>query len=285
MSGASGLPPDRPVDDPGGVGQRTASRSPAGDGADPAGTSISAGKGCCGTVASCVRGRGGVDDHARQRGGFGAGSAPGRACRPLGGEERPASTPVPGRLVSAGRGDDPRAALGPTAERGAPAGPRGQARGPASGTRVPGNRQGHQPAPAGRVRTGPRGRHRLLRVRPGRAVRGAVEDPPATTKVVSLVEGDYQHLGKTGTAALKVALRRFAARLDRRVRGQQRAREELPHRHPQGARGEDRHGLVAGRDAARPDGAGPPQRPDGPRRGPTIRLCRPADPTAKGSTC
>jgi glycosyltransferase involved in cell wall biosynthesis len=31
-------------------------------------------------------------------------------------------------------------------------------------------------------------------------------------KVVSLVEGDYRHLGRTGSARLKVALRRFAAR-------------------------------------------------------------------------
>jgi glycosyltransferase involved in cell wall biosynthesis len=31
-------------------------------------------------------------------------------------------------------------------------------------------------------------------------------------RVVALVEGDYQHLGRTGTAAFKVALRRFAAR-------------------------------------------------------------------------
>ena len=31
-------------------------------------------------------------------------------------------------------------------------------------------------------------------------------------KVVSLVEGDYRHLGRTGTAGLKVAVRRFAAR-------------------------------------------------------------------------
>ena len=32
-------------------------------------------------------------------------------------------------------------------------------------------------------------------------------------RVVSLVEGDYRHLGRTGTVALKVILRRFAARL------------------------------------------------------------------------
>ena len=32
-------------------------------------------------------------------------------------------------------------------------------------------------------------------------------------RVVALVEGDYQHLGRTGTAAVKVALRRVAARL------------------------------------------------------------------------
>ena len=31
-------------------------------------------------------------------------------------------------------------------------------------------------------------------------------------RVVALVEGDYQHLGRTGTAGVKVALRRFAAR-------------------------------------------------------------------------
>ena len=32
-------------------------------------------------------------------------------------------------------------------------------------------------------------------------------------RVVSLIEGDYQHLGRTGTAAFKVAVRRLAARL------------------------------------------------------------------------
>jgi glycosyltransferase involved in cell wall biosynthesis len=31
-------------------------------------------------------------------------------------------------------------------------------------------------------------------------------------RVVALVEGDYQHIGRTGTAVVKVALRRFAAR-------------------------------------------------------------------------
>ena len=33
-----------------------------------------------------------------------------------------------------------------------------------------------------------------------------------THKVVSLVEGDYRHIGRTGSAPVKVALRRFAAR-------------------------------------------------------------------------
>ena len=36
-------------------------------------------------------------------------------------------------------------------------------------------------------------------------------------RVVSLVEGDYQHLGRTGTAAFKLPVRRLAARLSRQT--------------------------------------------------------------------
>jgi glycosyltransferase involved in cell wall biosynthesis len=47
-------------------------------------------------------------------------------------------------------------------------------------------------------------------------------------RVVSLVEGDYRHLGRTGTAAAKVALRRLAARLvDVFVANNQLARDYL----------------------------------------------------------
>jgi glycosyltransferase involved in cell wall biosynthesis len=47
-------------------------------------------------------------------------------------------------------------------------------------------------------------------------------------RVVALVEGDYQHLGRTGTAAVKVALRRFAARrMDAFVANNELARSYL----------------------------------------------------------
>jgi glycosyltransferase involved in cell wall biosynthesis len=47
-------------------------------------------------------------------------------------------------------------------------------------------------------------------------------------RVVALVEGDYQHLGRTGTAAVKVAVRRFAARrMDAFVANNELARSYL----------------------------------------------------------
>ena len=47
-------------------------------------------------------------------------------------------------------------------------------------------------------------------------------------RVVALVEGDYQHLGRTGTAVVKVALRRFAARrMDAFVANNELARSYL----------------------------------------------------------
>ena len=79
--------------------------------------------------------------------------------------------------------------------------------------------------------------------------------------VVALVEGDYQHLGRTGTAAVKVALRRVAARLvDVFVANNELAKSYLVGtlRVPEET---DRHGLVAGRDAAWPYGAGPGNAP------------------------
>ncbi|MGH8900725.1 MAG: glycosyltransferase family 4 protein [Egibacteraceae bacterium] len=49
-------------------------------------------------------------------------------------------------------------------------------------------------------------------------------------KVVSLVEGDYQHLGRTGTAAFKVAFRRLNARfVDAFVANNELARNYLVH--------------------------------------------------------
>ncbi|HZD01747.1 MAG TPA: glycosyltransferase [Actinomycetes bacterium] len=49
-------------------------------------------------------------------------------------------------------------------------------------------------------------------------------------KLVSLVEGDYQHLGRTGTAAVKVAVRRLAARsIDVFVANNRPARDYLVH--------------------------------------------------------
>jgi hypothetical protein len=101
--GTSGLPPGRPVDDRETSAGARPSRPPAGDGADPAGTSISAEKGRDVRSRTVSGLRGGVDDHASQGGDFGASSAQGGTGRPLGGAERPASPPVSGRLVSAGR--------------------------------------------------------------------------------------------------------------------------------------------------------------------------------------
>jgi glycosyltransferase involved in cell wall biosynthesis len=85
-------------------------------------------------------------------------------------------------------------------------------------------------------------------------------------KVVSLVEGDYRHLGRTGTAAAKVALRRLAARLvDVFVANNELARDYLTAtlRVP-----EDRilvgwwlAGLPPELESRRPAGAGPV--PDG----------------------
>ena len=102
--GTAGLSPRRPMDDPGvrrpasgrhdhrpGTGRiRPAPAFPPGSGVD-------------------ARSRpahlpwGDIDDHASHEGLLGASSARGRTGRPLGGKERPASPPVPGRLLPAGR--------------------------------------------------------------------------------------------------------------------------------------------------------------------------------------
>ena len=70
--------------------------------------------------------------------------------------------------------------------------------------------------------------------------------------LISLVEGDYRHLGRTGTAGAKVALRRLAARsIDLFIANNPPA-EELPGRDPEGAPLANRHRLVAGGPADRP---------------------------------
>ena len=101
-------------------------------------------------------------------------------------------------------------------------------------------------------------------------------------RVVSLIEGDYQHLGRTGTAAFKLPVRRLAARLvDAFVANNDLARDYL-RRHAQGTRQQDRRRLVAGRPAPGPGAAPPARRGAGPRGDAAVRERRPPHPAQGG---
>ena len=95
------------------------------------------------------------------------------------------------------------------------------------GPGAPDERQAGQPADAPRVRPRPRGR-------PGHYELGLVGLYAGLSKlfrphkVISLVEGDYRHIGRTGNAFVKVVVRRLAARfVDVFVANNPSAREYL----------------------------------------------------------
>ena len=74
--------------------------------------------------------------------------------------------------------------------------------------------------------------------------------------LISLVEGDYRHLGADRHGQHQGRLAAAGGALRRPVHRQQPTGQGLPDRDPEGAALADRHRLVAGRPAGRPAGPG-----------------------------
>ena len=88
-------------------------------------------------------------------------------------------------------------------------------------------------------------------------------------KVISLVEGDYRHIGRAGTAPIKVVVPPVYGAIHRCVRCQQRAGPGVLDPHAERSRGQDHRRLVAGGHAGRPQWRAPRPR----RRSPRGRRC------------